>query len=179
VATYSAEFSLFRKPSSYVHNVSGYPCFSEAAPLTSSSGPPLSSVYFFSTHDLTRPPRLVNTIRQTSFSITLPDSLAACTGPDACAGAPVEAGTCEGGCEGFCVAPAAPGCPAERCSAVLSVLAGGCGPYFFNSGWNSMMTRNVSANTTNSLRSIPGSCCGLLNSANSVARHFFVALNHM
>jgi hypothetical protein len=37
-----------------------------------------------------------------------------------------------------------------------------------------MMTRNVSANTINSLRSIPGSCCGLLNSAKSVTHHFFI-----
>src|SRR6202521_5532895 len=38
-----------------------------------------------------------------------------------------------------------------------------------------MMTRNVSAKTISSLRSIPGSCCGLLNSAKSVAHHFFVS----
>ncbi len=32
-----------------------------------------------------------------------------------------------------------------------------------------MMIRKVSANTSSSLRSIPGSCCGLLNSAKSVS----------
>jgi hypothetical protein len=37
-----------------------------------------------------------------------------------------------------------------------------------------MMIRNVSANTSSSLRSIPGSCCGLLNSAKSVARYWVV-----
>ena len=64
-ATYSAEFSLFRNVSSYVHSVSGYPYFSAAKAFTSSNCPPLSSVYLgsFSTQDLTRPPRLVNTIR--------------------------------------------------------------------------------------------------------------------
>src|SRR3984957_2583078 len=38
-----------------------------------------------------------------------------------------------------------------------------------------MMTRKVSANTINSLRSIPGSCWGLLNSAKSVAHYSFLA----
>src|SRR5208282_5972742 len=80
--TYSAELSLFRRPSSYDHSVSGYPYFSAAAAFTSSSGPPLSSVYFLRTHDFTRPPRLVNTILKTSFSMTVSDSVAACAGAD-------------------------------------------------------------------------------------------------
>src|SRR5882724_11384750 len=45
---------------------------------TSSSGWPLSSVYFFRIQDFTCPPRLLKVILYKPFSITVSDSLAAC-----------------------------------------------------------------------------------------------------
>src|SRR4051812_47957546 len=45
---------------------------------TSSSGCPLSSVYFFRIHDFTCAPRLVKVILYSPFSITVSDSEAAC-----------------------------------------------------------------------------------------------------
>lgn len=40
--------------------------------------------------------------------------------------------------------------------------------YFLRSGWKRRMTMNVSAKTRRRRRSIPGSCCGLLNSVKLV-----------
>jgi hypothetical protein len=56
-------------------------------------------------------------------------------------------GSCGGG--SFCVA----GVCVDGCFG-----AGGCGPYFFNMGWNSIMTTKVNARMRSSFRSIPGSC---------------------
>src|SRR5882724_850453 len=94
---------------------------------TSSSGWPLSSVYFFRIQDFTCPPRLLKVILYKPFSITVSDSLAACLVATStfCPALPLDWGP--GAATGFAVGAAAP--PAFAAGAVAAGLlsGGGCG----------------------------------------------------
>src|SRR6516165_5476026 len=94
-------------------------------------------------------------MRYKSFSTTISDSVLACLAP-----AMGEVAACRGP-EAVPVAGAAVG--AGVCVS-LAVGGGVAAGYFFRTAWNSTITAKVSRKTSNTRRSMPGSCWGFLNS---------------